>query len=269
MTNNDAEKGRIGDEHFHFDAKAEQSLARAGHRMTIDDSCIPWNRKSFVGIIRRYLGNPENLNGMRILDCGCGQGFLSVYTARKGALVSSFDVSPMSIQFLRLLAEYNGVADQIDSRVCEFENLEYPDSSFDLVLGTAILHHVNLETAIRNVLRVLKPGGKAFFWEPSEISPVIRLARNAARFLNVRKLGTAGEHPITCGELERINAIVEGRLHIHRPPRFLFSLINKHVLKHKIRSRGALLTGVDRFLSRHFPAIDRHGLHVILVIENH
>jgi ubiquinone/menaquinone biosynthesis C-methylase UbiE len=46
------------------------------------------------------------------------------------------------------------------------ENLTFSDNYFDLCLGSAILHHTDLNLAIKNIYRVLKPGGRAIFIEP-------------------------------------------------------------------------------------------------------
>ena len=56
-------------------------------------------------------------------------------------------------------------------------HLDFPDESFDLVFGRAILHHLDFETAIKEVKRVLKRGGHAAFAEPLGDSPFAKLFR--------------------------------------------------------------------------------------------
>jgi SAM-dependent methyltransferase len=59
----------------------------------------------------------------------------------------------------------------VDGRVADAERIPYPDGSFDLVVGHAVLHHIpDVPAALREVLRVLKPGGRfVFAGEPTRI----------------------------------------------------------------------------------------------------
>ena len=62
-------------------------------------------------------------------------------------------------------------------QVMNAEVLEFPDASFDLVFGVAILHHLDLDTACAEFLRVLRPSGTAVFLEPLGHNPFINLVR--------------------------------------------------------------------------------------------
>ena len=59
----------------------------------------------------------------------------------------------------------------VEGRVADAEALPYPDATFDLVVGHAVLHHIpDVELALREVLRVLKPGGRfVFAGEPTRV----------------------------------------------------------------------------------------------------
>lgn len=50
--------------------------------------------------------------------------------------------------------------------------LNFPDHSFDAVFGAGILHHLNLESALKEVVRVVKPDGLVVFGEPMDLNPV-------------------------------------------------------------------------------------------------
>jgi len=56
-------------------------------------------------------------------------------------------------------------------------NLEFENDTFDAVFGAGILHHLDLETSLSEINRVLKPGGVATFFEPLDINPVGKLVR--------------------------------------------------------------------------------------------
>ena len=55
--------------------------------------------------------------------------------------------------------------------------LEFPADSFDLVYGGAILHHLELDTVLSEIRRVLRPGGRMVFVEPLNINPVAKVTR--------------------------------------------------------------------------------------------
>jgi len=61
--------------------------------------------------------------------------------------------------------------------VMDAHKLKFPDNSFDAVIGGNILHHLDLETALKEISRVLKPGGICVFHEPLDMNPVGRIVR--------------------------------------------------------------------------------------------
>ena len=79
------------------------------------------------------------------------------------------DLSPGMVE----AAVRNGTALglDVDGRVADAESIPYDDATFDLVVGHAVLHHIpDVELALREVLRVLKPGGRfVFAGEPTTV----------------------------------------------------------------------------------------------------
>ncbi|MBN1996053.1 class I SAM-dependent methyltransferase [candidate division KSB1 bacterium] len=108
----------------------------------------------------------NDIRNKRILDIGCGYGFTSVVLAKRGAIVTSIDVSPKMIELTRHNAQFNDVVDKIEATVMSAQALKFRDDTFDYVVGLGILHHLNLDLAGKEISRVLKPGGKALFIEP-------------------------------------------------------------------------------------------------------
>ncbi len=110
-----------------------------------------------------WMGKVE---GLRVLDMGCGDGWFSVALAGLGATVSGIDISPEAIDIAERRAVKNGVAAKTDFVAGSAYELPYPDNSFDLVMGMAILHHLRDKAAASaEVYRVLKPGARAIFFE--------------------------------------------------------------------------------------------------------
>jgi SAM-dependent methyltransferase len=121
------------------------------------------------------LGN--DLSNKRVLEYGCGTGWVTTLLARRGASVAAFDISAEAVTQTRELLAADGLLQQCDVDVMAGEQLDYPDESIDIALGFAILHHLELDAALRELRRVLKPGGIAVFAEPLASNPLIRLYR--------------------------------------------------------------------------------------------
>jgi SAM-dependent methyltransferase len=85
---------------------------------------------------------------------------------KKGSVT---DLSPGMVEVALRNAEHLGL--DVDGRVADAERIPYDDDTFDLVVGHAVLHHIpDVEKAMREVLRVLKPGGKfVFAGDPTNI----------------------------------------------------------------------------------------------------
>jgi ubiquinone/menaquinone biosynthesis C-methylase UbiE len=113
-----------------------------------------------------YLASIGDLRGKNVLDFGCGEGWATIQYGKRGANVYSFDISAESVRNLIKAAQDHGIAERIHTAVMGAESLGYPENSFDLVLGVAILHHTDPFAAGAEISRVLKPGGRALFIEP-------------------------------------------------------------------------------------------------------
>ena len=74
-------------------------------------------------------------------------------------------------------AQADGFADSVRVLCGSAHAVPLPDNAVDLVLGHAVLHHLDLELAAREVFRVLRPGGRAVFKEPIRNSRLIRAIR--------------------------------------------------------------------------------------------
>lgn len=108
-----------------------------------------------------------DLRGKRVLDLGCGDGWFSIILAKRGAIVTAFDVAVEAVRTARDRSRANQVTDRAGYTVASAYVLPFRDETFDLVSGMAILHHVSDKTRIAGELRrVLRPGGRAVFMEP-------------------------------------------------------------------------------------------------------
>jgi SAM-dependent methyltransferase len=103
----------------------------------------------------------------KVLDVGCGTGVVAITAARLGAKVSGLDLSPKLIEQAHKNIILANV--EIDLKEGDVESLPYPDASFDAVLSQfGHMFAPRPQIAIKEMLRVLKPGGTIAFstWPP-------------------------------------------------------------------------------------------------------
>jgi SAM-dependent methyltransferase len=142
--------------------------------------------------IRPALAQLGDVNGLSVLDYGCGHGMASVVLARLGARVTAFDLSPRYLNEARRRGGANGVT--IDWMQADGDRLPFADEAFDRVWGNAILQHLNLRPASRELRRVLRPGGIAVFCEPWGGNPFVNFARRRLHYPGKER--TPDEQPL-------------------------------------------------------------------------
>jgi 2-polyprenyl-3-methyl-5-hydroxy-6-metoxy-1,4-benzoquinol methylase len=120
--------------------------------------------------------------GMRVLDAGCGTGVVAITAARLGTLVKAIDLTP---QLLERARENGAIAEvDIEWHEADVEELPFQDGEFDIVVSQfAHMFAPRPEVALREMLRVLRPGGTIAFstWPPESL--VGRTAQLHARYV--------------------------------------------------------------------------------------
>tara|TARA_B100001123_G_scaffold201160_1_gene228297 strand:+ start:239 stop:1000 length:762 start_codon:yes stop_codon:yes gene_type:complete len=102
--------------------------------------------------------SPDCLEGLRILDVGCGGGLISEALAKRGAIVTGVDASAMSIEVARRHAQQSGLL--VDYRHCLAGQLLAEDERFDVVINAEVVEHVPDQAALINdCARLVKPSG--------------------------------------------------------------------------------------------------------------
>ncbi|MFG0333512.1 MAG: methyltransferase domain-containing protein [Maioricimonas sp. JB049] len=116
--------------------------------------------------------------GKRLLVVGSGHGRDALIYARMGYEVDGIDLSPKCVEISQELARRFELTDRARFHVQPAEKLEFDDATFDGAVGVNIIHHVDTQSCIDEVHRVLKPGGWAIFKEP-RLTPYRDLLRNS------------------------------------------------------------------------------------------
>ncbi|HXJ80741.1 MAG TPA: methyltransferase domain-containing protein [Candidatus Methylomirabilis sp.] len=126
----------------------------------VDDA---WSRAVFArrtGAAAAFL-TPHLRAGMRLIDCGCGPGSITLDLAQAVAPGEAIgiDIREDALTQARALARERGITN-ITFRTASIYQLPYPDGSFDAAFACAVLQHLGTPlAALREIRRVLKPGG--------------------------------------------------------------------------------------------------------------
>ena len=107
-----------------------------------------------------------------VLEIGCGAGLYTTEFSQADIDLTSIDVSP---DLIKLARENVPPERNVVFRIEDAHKTSFPDCSFDAIIGSSVLHHLELELALREFLRILKPGGIIKFTEPNYLNPQIAL----------------------------------------------------------------------------------------------
>ena len=146
------------------------------------DHIRPWmNPFKFPWIMERIEREAERIGNGHLLEVGCGMGFDSLEFLKRGTRVTATDLTPNAVALTRQHFELEGVEAE-DVRVENVLDLTFPDESFEAVWANGVVHATgDAPKAIREIRRVLKPGGRAiichFYRRPSWMYWLSRLGR--------------------------------------------------------------------------------------------
>jgi SAM-dependent methyltransferase len=146
------------------------------HRSIADRAELVWNWDSPAGRARAarraalFVEHAGLAPGRTALELGCGTGLFLDQVARSGATLHALDLSTHLLA--RARARVAGHA-HVRLQCGNAEQMPYAAGSFDAVYGSSVLHHLDLDRALREVFRVLRPGGRMVFTEPNILNPQV------------------------------------------------------------------------------------------------
>jgi SAM-dependent methyltransferase len=152
-----------------YDRRAEQILQDESQGELFVDSSHWTKITNAVQPFGAYVASIKSLGdleGKRVLELGCGTGWLTVILCKLGAVVDGIDISGELVKIAANRVRINNIQNQANFHVMSANRLAFPDETFDRVYGLSLLHHVDIKECMPEVRRVLKKGGKAVFTEP-------------------------------------------------------------------------------------------------------
>ncbi|MBQ9832952.1 MAG: class I SAM-dependent methyltransferase [Clostridia bacterium] len=168
--------------------------------------------KKFYSVLKKDGGVTDHRNNVVaknlsadstvLLDYGCGDGSFLLSVADNCKKGYGIDISESRIEAANKYASQRNVKNA-EFLVMDAMNTTFDDGTFDMVVGNAILHHLDLETSIKEIKRILKKDGAAYFIEPLATNPIINLYRHLTP-----KKRTADEQPFRRKEIKLIKSIL-------------------------------------------------------------
>lgn len=161
--------------HNEMRGKFEQENTAQSKKFTSNKKFYSITRKSnqFVkNFIIKYGANKK------ILDYCCGSGKQTLFFAGLGVKEAvGIDISDVSINLAKEEAKKIGLENKATFFVMDAEKTEFPDNSFDLIVCSGVLHHLDINRAYKELARILKSDGKIICDEPLIYNPIFQLYR--------------------------------------------------------------------------------------------
>ena len=107
--------------------------------------------------------------GVHALEIGCGTGMFTEMFAETGARLVAVEISPDLLKKTKIRKLSSG---QVEFLQMHFEDYDR-EGYFDAVIGSSILHHLDLIAALSKIYNLLKPGGVISFAEPNLLNPQV------------------------------------------------------------------------------------------------
>ncbi|MDX1415157.1 MAG: class I SAM-dependent methyltransferase [Candidatus Promineifilaceae bacterium] len=233
------------------------------HRRHRLDSLL-YDPPAFEDLVEQSIGFLQIRPGERVLDIGCGEGKETVNLASRGLFVIGTDLSMTQLIRARELIQKEYPAAKFSLLQANAERLPFANSSFRIIHGKAILHHLDLDISARETRRLLTARGRATFAEPLARHLIIWLGRRLTP-----RLRTRDEQPVELRDLEYFGQLFTNpklqTYYITAPLAYVFRLLPKgEQLFSAIYSQ---LSRIDQMLLKRFKVLREFAWYAAIHVQ--
>lgn len=173
------------EEKEHFDKMASVYDKNYGYNDIFTKHKIHKKAGYLLDLLQKYKIGPKS----KILEVGCGTGAYTAEIAKKlkGIQIMAIDISS---EIIKVAKEKTDELKNIKYSVKSVYNTGLKNNSVDVVFGFYVLHHLTINKALKEIKRILKPGGFVFFCEPNILNPVVYIIKSNKYFKEL-----AGDSP--------------------------------------------------------------------------
>jgi len=166
-------------------SRAENEI-RHGEKLALEETEMIWGWGTPAGRLRAdrraelIIKGAGLKTGKQVLEIGCGTGMFTEKFVATGAQVFAVDIS----EALLAKARKRGLPkERVQFLNKRFEDCDV-DGPFDAVIGSSVLHHLDIEITLGKIFSLLKPGGLLSFAEPNMLNPQVAMQLRFRRFLD-------------------------------------------------------------------------------------
>jgi ubiquinone/menaquinone biosynthesis C-methylase UbiE len=197
--------------------------------------------------------------GRTVLEYGCGDEIMAFDLAPTARHVTGIDISDVAIHQAQRQASQRGLMN-VKFHVDNAEDMHVPDSSVDVVVGSGIIHHLDIERSMQELRRVMREGGVAVFAEPLGHNPVVNWYRN-----RTPELRTPDEHPLLVRDLKAMARRFKGsRVTYFGMIAPLLGLMSRNVKSNSALTRT--VWALDRLVCR-MPFFNRYAWFCVVELQ--
>ena len=184
-----------------------------------------------------------------VLEYGCGAESNILEQNVDFNSMKAIDISDSAIELSKTTFLKYSKMPNVGFSIMNAEELDFTDKSFDVIVGSGILHHLDLNKAFNEIQRVLKKDGVGIFFEPLGHNPLINIYRRMTP--NAR---TDDEHPLLMEDIKFANKFFSKvEVDYYVLTALFFMPFSRNILN------SSLFNKLDEFLFKIIPALKKHA----------
>jgi ubiquinone/menaquinone biosynthesis C-methylase UbiE len=197
-------------------------------------------------------------NGRRVLEIGSHCWVRWIENSQiQPAVLDCINISEKELQKGRNAAETSRVKARFS--LMDANNLEFADESFDMVIGSSILHHLDFVRALDEIQRVLKPQGRMLFVEPLDNNPIGKIVRALTP-----QARTQDEQPLRTKEIAEIQKRFNATFYYQQFLSVPFGIVSKVVFPNPDNLLMKSIYRIDRVIDTKCPPLRNLYRNVII-----